>query len=463
MSLSKRRGGLGRGLGALIGTSSSQEKEVSESENAVIKSSENQNNSVKNKINSNSVNGQSSLNVSRETSNNDVKKTAKTSVKTSDKTGKRPSIPDIASSISGTDFFFEKTGERTSEKSSKNNGENLENTGIKHGIKQNVSRETSADKSEMSPVLKTDKPTGKVEKPADHLTEKSTVNSAEKLSEPLPIKGVYLENVSVDDICANKHQPRTVFNEDELQELSESIKEVGILQPIVVRKAVNSDKHYELIMGERRLRASRLAGMKEIPAIVRTATDDKMLRDALLENLQRVALNPIEEAAAYDQMIKEFGLSQDQIAQSVSKSRPYITNTMRLLRLPSSVQNKLAAGVLSAGHGRALLGLKDKEWIEPLSRRIIAEGLSVRSIEEIVALKNGNASKKKAKESKKENPWLNSKTIQDLEDKFETKVNIRGTKKKGKIEISFSSADDLNRILSLLEDKNDDSASDGWV
>lgn len=207
-----------------------------------------------------------------------------------------------------------------------------------------------------------------------------------------PVEGGYLAYLDPTDIVPNAHQPRTIFDEEELQELAASIKEVGVLQPIVVRKINNVDQedthnaHYELIMGERRWRATQLAGLKKVPAIVRTTSDENMLRDALLENLHRVALNPLEEAAAYAQMIDDFGLTQVQLSKSVSKSRPQIANTLRLLNLPASVQKHVASGVLSAGHARALLALPTSEEMESLAKRIIAEGLSVRSTEEIVSI-----------------------------------------------------------------------------
>ncbi|WP_018142877.1 ParB/RepB/Spo0J family partition protein [Alloscardovia criceti] len=278
------------------------------------------------------------------------------------------------------------------------------------------------------------------------------------------VHGAYLTEVRLDDVVANANQPRQVFDEDDLIELSNSIKEVGILQPIVVREAdpaTHEGHHYELIMGERRTRASRLAGLEKIPAIVKTTADDQMLRDALLENLHRVALNPLEEAAAYQQMLKEFGLTQEQLAQSVSKSRPQITNTLRLLQLPGTVQKKVASGVLSAGHARALLSLSSEEEMDEISRRIIAEGLSVRSTEELVALKNGAAQKKKPRKQRT-NPWENSEIVQHLENRFDTKVAIKGSAKRGRIEITFTSQEDLDRILAVLNTQ-DEKKTDGWV
>lgn len=259
----------------------------------------------------------------------------------------------------------------------------------------------------------------------------------------------------------NAHQPRTIFDEDELRDLASSIKEVGVLQPIVVRPIADADKnnekiaHYELIMGERRWRASQLAGLSTVPAIVRTTADDDMLRDALLENLHRVALNPLEEAAAYSQMIDEFGLTQAQLSQSVSKSRPQIANTLRLLNLPVGVQKHVASGVISAGHARALLGLDKPEDMEELANRIIAEGLSVRSTEEIVSLKTENSVQKVARTRiRRNNQWASSPIRQQLEKKFATKVAIKGTENHGRIEIVFSSPDEMKRIVDLLVPDN---------
>lgn len=318
----------------------------------------------------------------------------------------------------------------------------------------------------------------------------------EQESEELkPVQGGYLAELKLSDIGPNKEQPRTIFDEDELRELADSIREVGVLQPIVVRKrpveqikasrhdadssehsntptelhplALHMDSPYELIMGERRWRASQLAGLETIPAIVKTTSDNHMLRDALLENLHRVALNPLEEAAAYQQMIDEFGLTQAQLSTSVSKSRPQIANTLRLLNLPAAVQKKVAAGVLSAGHARALLGLGSEEEMEQLANRIIAEGLSVRSTEEIVAMKTVEGDQAKQEKAKAPNPWKDSPIRQNLEQHFDTKVSIKGNQKHGRIEISFSSPDDMQRILDLLmpgQNKTADQTSESsWV
>lgn len=301
-------------------------------------------------------------------------------------------------------------------------------------------------------------------------------NEDAKNDEPelLPVQGGYLVELRLSDVGPNLHQPRTIFDEDDLRELADSIKEVGVLQPIVVRKrplaqieaarkenaAGNDESHnmfdgrmdsmYELIMGERRWRASQIAGLKTIPAIVKTTADDDMLRDALLENLHRVALNPLEEAAAYQQMIDDFGLTQAQLSKSVSKSRPQIANTLRLLNLPATVQKKVASGLLSAGHARALLGLPAEADMEQLATRIISEGLSVRSTEEIVSMKVAESDQPKKAKTNKLNPWAGTPMQLGLEKKFGTKVSIKGSKEHGRIEIVFKSEDDMKRIVDML-------------
>ena len=260
--------------------------------------------------------------------------------------------------------------------------------------------------------------------------------------------GSWYQEVLVGAIAPNPRQPREVFDEDALAELAESIQEVGLLEPIVVRQA--GDDKFELIMGERRWRASQIAGLKTIPAIVKTTADDDMLRDALLENLHRVALNPLEEAAAYQQMIDDFGLTQAQLSKSVSKSRPQIANTLRLLNLPATVQKKVASGLLSAGHARALLGLPAEADMEQLATRIIAEGLSVRSTEEIVSMKAAESDQPKKAKTNKLNPWAGTPMQLGLEKKFGTKVSIKGSKEHGRIEIVFKSEDDMKRIVDML-------------
>ena len=305
-------------------------------------------------------------------------------------------------------------------------------------------------------------PAPKAKEPEPKVSRETS--EAEPEVELQPVQGGYLDELRLDAIVPNAHQPRTIFDEDDLRELSDSIREVGVLQPIVVRRL--SPSQYELVMGERRWRASKLAGLETIPAIVKTTSDNDMLRDALLENLHRVALNPLEEAAAYQQMIDEFGLTQQQLSKSISKSRPQIANTLRLLNLPVTVQKKVASGVLSAGHARALLALPTEEAMEKLADRIIGEGLSVRSTEEIVSMQVAASEQPKKRRTHAANPWVGSAIQQSLENRFDTKVSIKGTAKHGRIEIVFSSPEDMDRIMKLLVPEaparqDDDQA--GWV
>ncbi|WP_102509777.1 ParB/RepB/Spo0J family partition protein [Sanguibacter massiliensis] len=268
--------------------------------------------------------------------------------------------------------------------------------------------------------------------------------------ELVPVPGAHFQEIVLDDIRPNSRQPRTVFDEDDLNELVGSIAEIGVLQPIVVRPDPTGEARFELIMGERRWRASREAGKETIPAIVRETEDDDLLRDALLENLHRAALNPLEEAAAYQQLLDDFGCTHEELATRISRSRPQISNTLRLLKLPALVQRRVAAGVLSAGHARALLGLQDAAAIERLAQRIVAEGLSVRATEEIVAL--GGLEPRPA--PRKPRAGTRSAAIDELatrlSDRFETRVKVDVGRSRGKVTIEFASVEDLNRILDVM-------------
>lgn len=263
--------------------------------------------------------------------------------------------------------------------------------------------------------------------------------------------GAYFAELPIGEITPNPRQPREVFDEDALAELVVSIKEVGLLQPVVVRKV--GPGSYELIMGERRWRACREAGLERIPTIVRATDDEKLLLDALLENLHRAQLNPLEEAAAYDQLLKDFKCTHDQLADRIGRSRPQVTNTLRLLRLSPPVQRRVAAGVLSAGHARALLSVDDSEEQDRLAHRIVAEGLSVRAVEEIVTLMGSRpASSPKPKGPRaggRLSPALTDLATR-LSDRFETRVKVDLGQKKGKIVVEFASMEDLDRILGSL-------------
>ena len=254
--------------------------------------------------------------------------------------------------------------------------------------------------------------------------------------------------VPISSISPNPRQPRTVFDEDALNELIASIKEIGILQPPVVRKV--SEGRYELIMGERRFRAAKAAGLKSIPVIIRQTPDNELLREALIENIHRSQLNPLEEAAAYAGLLTDFGCTHDELAAKLGRSRPLISNMLRLLNLPPTVQRKVAAGVISAGHARALLGLSDEKEIEKLANRIVAEGLSVRATEEIVA--TAGPAKKSAKTKTKvgiSGTALASAEL--LSDYLDTRVSSEQGKGKGKITIEFAGNEDLQRIVDLIE------------
>lgn len=268
----------------------------------------------------------------------------------------------------------------------------------------------------------------------------------------LPVPGARFAELPVTSIRPNTWQPRTVFDEGDLDELVESIREIGVLQPIVVRPDKEHPGEYELIMGERRWRATQAAQLETIPAIVRETDDGDMLRDALLENLHRSDLNPLEEAAAYRQLLDDFGCTHEELANRIARSRPQISNTLRLLRLPPLVQRRVAAGVLSAGHARALLGLSDGAEIERLAQRIVSEGLSVRATEEIVMLTESDGSSGKTR--KVPRSGTRSEAVDELatrlSDRFETRVKVALGKTKGRMTVEFASVEDLNRILNVM-------------
>jgi ParB family transcriptional regulator, chromosome partitioning protein len=260
--------------------------------------------------------------------------------------------------------------------------------------------------------------------------------------------GTYFEEVAIGAITPNPRQRRHNFDEDSLEELALSIREVGLLQPVVVRPVMPG--HYELIMGERRWRACQRAGLEHIPAIVRGTTDDDLLREALMENLHREQLNPLEEAAAYQQLLDDFGATHDELAHKVGRSRPHISNTIRLLHLPPGVQRRVAAGVLSAGHARALLALDDPDAQDRLAHRIVAEGLSVRAVEEIVAMGGDEPSKTRRPASKQPTAPGLTALANRLSDAFDTRVKVELGRHKGKIVIEFARLEDLERIVTAM-------------
>lgn len=294
------------------------------------------------------------------------------------------------------------------------------------------------------------------------ISERQSTSAAGTSAENEAQDLVYRE-IDPGDIAPNPRQPRTTFDEDAMAELVYSIGHIGLLQPVVVRPVTGGLTPYELVAGERRWRACQKLGMSAIPVIVRPTEDDDLLRDALLENLHRAQLNPLDEAAAYAQLLADFGGTQDELAQRLGRSRPQVANTLRLLKLPPSVQTSVAAGVISAGHARALLGLNDEEQITALAQRIVAEGLSVRTVEEIVLLHKDSTGSKRRKKS----PRGPSEAMIDaqlavstrLGDRLDTRVSLAGArtpKARGKIMIEFADLDDLLRILNTLDPQDED-------
>ncbi|GAA5518501.1 putative chromosome-partitioning protein ParB [Demequina sediminis] len=277
-----------------------------------------------------------------------------------------------------------------------------------------------------------------------------TITQVSEDGELVPVPGASFAHIDPYAVVPNPRQPRTVFDEEALAELVGSIKEIGVLQPIVVRPNPEGEG-YELIMGERRLRASKEAGLTEIPAIIRSTDDNDLLRDALVENLHRSQLNPLEEAAAYQQLLEDFGITHEELATRISRSRPQISNTLRLLRLPAPVQRRVAAGVLSAGHARALLGLESPEAMELLATRIVAEGLSVRATEEAVTLGVDTPKPRKGAVRAGGRTAALDELGGRLGDRFDTRVKVKLGRTRGSITIDFATVDDLNRIVGLLD------------
>jgi ParB family chromosome partitioning protein len=281
----------------------------------------------------------------------------------------------------------------------------------------------------------------------------SAADQASAANDLVAVPGARFGHVDVNAIVPNARQPRAVFEPEAFAELVHSIRELGVLQPIVVRPLAEKDgkQTYELIMGERRLRASKEVGLAKIPAVIRETADENMLRDALLENLHRSDLNPLEEASAYQQLLEDFGITQDELANRIGRSRPRITNTIRLLKLPADVQKKVAAGVISAGHARAILGAASEERMNYWANKVITEGLSVRSLEEAIALDKGAAAGKGgATITRGGRNALLSEMADSLSDRFSTTVRIVLGKKKGQLIVDFATVADLKRILSEM-------------
>ncbi|HEX6517188.1 MAG TPA: ParB/RepB/Spo0J family partition protein [Nocardioidaceae bacterium] len=282
----------------------------------------------------------------------------------------------------------------------------------------------------------------------------TTTTGGPESPELTPVDGAYFAELRVEQISPNPRQPRQVFEEEAMAELVHSVKEIGLLQPVVVRRT--GEDSYELIMGERRWRAMQEAGLETIPAIVRETGDDALLRDALLENLHRAQLNPLEEAAAYQQLLDDFGCTHEELASRIGRSRPQISNTLRLLKLSPPVQRRVAAGVLSAGHARALLAVDDEERQDKLAGRVVAEGISVRGLEEIVSVGDGDSGgKPRARRNKPTAPGL-ADLAERLSDRFETRVKVDLGRTKGKITVEFASLPDLERIVDIMDPRPGD-------
>jgi ParB family transcriptional regulator, chromosome partitioning protein len=302
-----------------------------------------------------------------------------------------------------------------------------------------------------SPAAEKPAPTGAADSAVE--AQPAGVNTlADSGVELVEVPGARFAELPVADIHPNRKQPRNVFDEDDMAELVHSVREIGVLQPIVVRTSTETGSEpYELVMGERRWRAVQAAGLETIPAIIRDTTDDDLLRDALLENLHRSQLNPLEEAAAYQQLLEDFGTTHEQLADRIGRSRPQVSNTLRLLKLPPLVQRRVAAGVLSAGHARALLSLPDAAAMERLAQKIVAEGMSVRATEEAVTLYQDPA---KPAKNNVPRPGARHERLDylasSLSDRLDTNVKISLGVRKGKVSIEFASVEDLNRIMDVL-------------
>ncbi|MGL3807427.1 ParB/RepB/Spo0J family partition protein [Paeniglutamicibacter sp. R2-26] len=405
--MSEKRRGLGRGLGALISSSPAADTEE-----------------------------ETPQNVSRETSKTAVVSTPATPGPAAPKR-KTSSGTAAAKKVRPVDMFF---------------------------VPGKTEEEAAAEKNTASTSASTPSANAKKRRAQmPGLIAASGGRAGESLTEPDPselvaVPGATFAELSVNQIHPNRKQPRSYFDEEHMDELVHSIREVGLLQPIVVRPSREDDKEpYEIVMGERRWRATQAAGLTTIPAIVRETHDVDLLRDALLENLHRSQLNPLEEAAAYQQLLSEFDCTQEVLSERIGRSRSQISNTIRLMKLPALVQRRVAAGVISAGHARALLGLADAIAIEQLAQRIVNEGMSVRATEEAVALSAGQEKASKTAEPKQSPRHERLDFLANsLSDRLDTNVKITLGARKGKVSIEFASVDDLNRIMSVLTPEGTD-------
>ena len=360
----------------------------------------------------------------------------------------------------GADMFFSSESESADKSSERRRAADLEladswardaRSKRRNGKKAAAKPAAAARKADDEKAVKT-AATAPVEEPSEADAQVAAAPAQPSHDGLVPVPGAEFVEVPIAEIRENPRNPRTVFDEDELDELAYSLREVGVLQPIVVRPVTDSvdGESFEIVMGERRWRAAKRAGLKSIPAIVRSTADDDLLRDALLENLHRSQLNPLEEAAAYGQLLEDFNCTQDELADRIGRSRPQISNTLRLLRLPPLVQGRLQSGALSAGHARALLGLDDVQLQEELAQRIVSEGLSVRAVERLIAngVESSSATRTVTRRSSY-NPRVVSLTSQ-LSTKLEAPVRIDVGKRKGKVTLEFTNLDDLERIVAKL-------------
>lgn len=456
-----RRRGLGRGLGALIGSSAGSTKEPDITDDVVTSKTDPDTTSVSAVTGTTSVNKTKTSSKSVVSTGTDKSKSKKaasksaTSVTTksptknagvSRETRKATSAPDksgtkpkTASNRRPVDFFFTTEADRVKTE---------DDSAEKRTTQKKVAKPRKAMPDVLSPRAR-----GNVSRETEPSANVESLPVEDENDALVPVPGATFMEVSVKDIHPNRKQPRQVFDEDELAELVHSIKEIGLLQPVVVRPSRESDgPKYELVMGERRWRATQKAGIDVIPAIIRETDDADLLRDALLENLHRSQLNPLEEAAAYQQLMAEFDCTQEELSERIGRSRPQISNTIRLLRLPALVQRRVAAGVLSAGHARAILSLSRTEDMEKLAQRVVNEGLSVRATEELAQVmeRQGETPKRRRVAEPRRQERLDF-YANELQDRLETNVKITLGARKGRVQIDFASVDDLNRIMGIIK------------
>lgn len=415
-SLAEKRRGLGRGLGALI---PSAPKEENTQGGSAKKAKDNVAQPAQKVVATTSSEGKKGLPVTQRQPATPPSATQQTSVNTSASPAKTSSAGAV-----------QKAG-------SKN---------VSRETLKTTTRGTKKNRMDMGTALRN---TTSTRRPVDFFFGEDSEDSGSDLT---AVPGAQFAEVNVKDIHPNRKQPRTEFDEQDMEELVHSIKEIGVLQPIVVRPSREQGaEKYELVIGERRWRATQRAGLTVIPAIIRETHDVDLLRDALLENLHRSQLNPIEEAAAYQQLLEEFETTQDQLAQRIGRSRPQISNTLRLLKLPPLVQRRVASGALTSGHARALLGLKSQAEIEKIAQQITQDGLSVRAVEHLVA----SATEETPAERKTAQPQKHHERLdyvaEAFADKLDTNVKINLGSRKGKMTIEFASVEDLNRIISVLD------------